>query len=115
MERAVAVFALAFAAFYAVAYQYTLTPFTYFPAINRIAPGVVPGGPDVGPPMFWYGWIVAGLVIATAAGALAMLIPSRLSGRFWAVLVWAAPAAGMLYMTWAGRHWFTFQIENLPH
>jgi hypothetical protein len=63
--------------------------------------------------MFWYGWIVAGLGIATLAGALAYFIPIR--GRIWSLLVWAVPLGGMLYMTWAGRHWFTFDIQSLPH
>jgi hypothetical protein len=113
MERAVAAFAIAFAVFYGFAYNYTITPFTYFPAINRVEPGVVAGGPDVGPPMFWYGWIAAGLLIGAVAGALAYFIPAR--GKVWGLLVWAVPLGGMLYMTWAGRHWFTFDIQNLPH
>jgi hypothetical protein len=115
MERAVGAFAVTFAIFYALAFNYNWTMFTYFPALNSFAWGGVPGGPDVGPPMFWYGWIANGLLLATAVGALAMLIPARATARIWPVVVWAVPLGAMVYMTWAGRHWFTFQLENLPH
>jgi hypothetical protein len=115
MERAVGTFAVVFAVFYAFAFHYNLTMFTYYPAINLVVWGAAGGGPDIGPPMFWYGWIVNGMLLGTAAGILALALPPRATEKIWPVVVWAVPLGAMLYMTWAGRHWFTFQIENLPH
>jgi hypothetical protein len=109
MERAVSAFAAAFGIFYALAFTYNLTPFTYFPALNQWAWGVVPGSDTVGPPMYWYGWLTYCLLVGLAAGAVAMVLPRR-GEKVWATLAWVGPVAAMAYLGWEARHWFTYNL-----
>ena len=111
MARATSAFAAAFAIFYVLAFRFNLTPFTYFPAINAWRMGVVAGNDTVGPPMFWYGWIVYSLVAGLVAGAVAYALP-RSTDRAFSVLVWLVPVGSIAYMAWEGRHWFTYQFPG---
>ena len=111
MARATSAFAAAFAVFYVLAFGYNLTPFTYFPAVNEIRWGVVPGSDTIGPPMFWYGWIVYGFIVGAIAGAIAWVMP-RTTDRVWAVLAGLVPLGSIAYMAWEGRHWFTYQFPG---
>ena len=114
MERAFAATAASFAVFYVLAFRFNWAMFTYFPALDEWHWGVVPGGPDVGPPMYWYGWIAYGILVAAAAGGLALLVPARATAKLWPAAAWAVPLAAMAYMAYEGRHWFTFDLANLP-
>jgi hypothetical protein len=62
--------------------------------------------------MFWYGWILYGLLVAAVAGAIAWLLPARVTDRFWQHAVWLVPLACIAYMAWEGRHWFTFTFPE---
>jgi hypothetical protein len=111
MERAVSAFAAAFGIFYAVAFKYNLTPFTYFPAVNQWVWGSPPGSDTLGPPMYWYGWLTYCVLVGLAAGAVAMILP-RGREKFWATLAWLGPVGSMAYLGWEARHWFTYNLAQ---
>ena len=112
MARVVSAFAASFAIFYVLAFRYNLTPFTYFPAVNAVQWGVVPGSDDLGPPMFWYGWILYGFLVGAAAGLIAFAIPARYSDRVWGLLVWAVPLGAIAWLAYEGRYWFTYNLAQ---
>jgi len=112
MARAASAFAAAFAVFYVLAFIYNLTPFTYFPAVNEVRWGVVGGSDTLGPPMFWYGWILYGFLVGAIAGAIAFVIPARLTDGLWGLLVWLVPLGSIAFMAWEGRHWFTYTLPQ---
>ena len=112
MERALPAFAAGTAVFYVLAFAYNLTPFTYFPALNEWHWGVVGGSDELGPPMFWYGWLLYSALAGLAAGLVALFLPTKLTEKPWAVLVWLVPLGAIFYMAYEGRHWFTYNLAG---
>lgn len=112
MERALPAFAAAFSVFYVLAFTFNLTPFTYFPALNTIEWGVVGGSDTAGPPMFWYGWLVYSALAGLAAAAVALVLPAKLTEKAWTLLVWLVPLGAIAYMSYEGRHWFTYNLAG---
>src|ERR1051325_7385382 len=94
-SRAFPAFAIGFALFYAPAYSFTGATstvtwplFTYFPAIERWNWGLVPGNDNIGPPMWWYGWILSAALVGLILAAIAMLLPEKAIEKTLATLVW---------------------------
>lgn len=98
--------ATAFAVFASLGYflsiGFNAAPFIYYPEVGEIHLTVQPEA--LGPPMFWYGWIVYGFVAGGIGAAIVHVLPrpiaAALAGRLsW--LAWAVPTAvilGTLYL-----------------
>jgi len=69
-------FGIAFALLYTVYERLNWPLFTYHPVLGILDFGRQPAG--VGPPMFWYGWIVLAAISAFVVAGVATIIPARL-------------------------------------
>lgn len=83
-----------------------LSPFVYYPEAGRVTLTVQP---DLGPPMFWYGWLVYAAALGIVGAAITWVMPARiaagLAGRLsW--LLWVVPTALMLIILFLLRHYF---------
>ena len=100
------VFTIVFAVVYSLAYvlavykNYAL--FTYHPALNEFGIGVEKS--KDGPAMYWYGWMATAGIAASAAGALACLVPA--ARRIWPGLAWLVPLCAMLFFVGLLRGYF---------
>ena len=103
IARLFPVFSAAFAAIYAPALYYNLTPFTYQPATMEWNWGAVT---KQGPPMFWYGLLVTCFVGACAVAALAALVPERVARRVWPGLTWLVPVAVLAFIAYILRPYY---------
>jgi hypothetical protein len=90
------VFAVTFAAVYAVVYYFAvddnLALFSYGPAVGEWT--LFTRAASSGPTMYWYGWIATSALAGAAAGLLACLLPDNIGGigkRFWPDLAWLVP------------------------
>ena len=111
--RAFPAFAAGFALYYAPAYCFTGANssfswplFTYFPAINEWRWGLVPGNDDIGPPMWWYGWIVSAVIVGLIFAVIALLLPERVTMKLWSLLVWLVPIGAFLFLINYELVWF---------
>ncbi len=68
-------FGIAFALLYTVYERLNWPLFTYHPVRGILDFGREPAG--VGPPMFWYGWIVLAAISALVVACVATIIPAR--------------------------------------
>ncbi|CAN5478465.1 hypothetical protein BH10PSE12_BH10PSE12_34310 [soil metagenome] len=100
----------AFSIFAAIGYflfmGFGLSPFVYYPEVGRFAWTVQP---DMGPPMFWYGWMVYAAGVGAIAGLVTWLLPRRVAGALigrlsW--LLWVVPVAILLIILYLLRHYF---------
>ena len=112
-SRALPAFAIGFALYYAPGYAFTGANssfswplFTYFPAIDRWNFGLVPGNDDIGPPMWWYGWIASGVLVGLVFAAIAMLLPEKPTQKIWASLVWMVPVVMFVFLLNWELSWF---------
>ncbi|MBA4353191.1 MAG: hypothetical protein C0409_00725 [Novosphingobium sp.] len=83
-----------------------LSPFVYYPEAGRFTLTVQA---DLGPPMFWYGWLVYAAAAGIFAAAISWMMPHQVSlalvGRLsW--LLWVVPATLMLIILFLLRHYF---------
>jgi hypothetical protein len=111
--RAFPAFAVGFALYYAPAYSFTGANsafswplFTYFPAIDRWNLGLVPGNDNIGPPMWWYGWIVSAIVVGLIFAVIAMLLPEKATAKLWATLIWVVPILAFVFLANWELVWF---------
>jgi hypothetical protein len=72
-------FGIAFAIIYTVLERMNWPLFTYHPAVNQVYfwMHAARPGEDVGPPMYWYGWIALALPAAAIVGWIATAISER--------------------------------------
>jgi hypothetical protein len=112
-SRAFPAFAVAFAIYYAPAYAFTGANssfswplFTYFPAIDEWRWGLVPGNDDIGPPMWWYGWMASAAIVGLIAAVIALLLPARMTEKFWALAAWVVPLVAFVFLWNWERVWF---------
>jgi hypothetical protein len=103
--------ATAFAVFASVGYflsiGFNAAPFIYYPEVGEFHLTVQPE--TLGPPMFWYGWIVYGFIAGAIGAAIVHLLPrplaATLAGRLsW--LAWAVPTAVILATLYLLRSFF---------
>jgi hypothetical protein len=113
ISRAFPAFAIGFALFYAPAYAFTGANssfswplFTYFPAINEWRAWLVPGNDNIGPPMWWYGWIASSLIVGLIFAVIALLLPERVIMRIMAALVWVVPVLAFIFLFNWELPWF---------
>ena len=93
---------------------YTGTPILrYYPAVGVWQTGLqaaLPVSPDPGPVMLWYGWVLAGLIVAGAVAGVALLLPREQVERFSERWVWvpvALTAVLILSLIWLLSGYFT--------
>jgi hypothetical protein len=68
-------FGIAFPLLYTVYERLNWPLFTYHPVLGNLDFGRQPTG--VGPPMFWYGWIVLAAASAVVVAGIATIVPGR--------------------------------------
>jgi hypothetical protein len=106
-------FGIAFTLLYTVYERLNWPLFTYHPVLGNLDFWRQPAG--VGPPMFWYGWIVLAAISAFVVGGIATIIPGQWLRRatvFCCALaaLWpAALAALRIFIT----DWATFDADFL--
>jgi hypothetical protein len=112
-SRALPAFAIGFALYYAPGYAFTGANssfswplFTYFPAVDQWSWGLVPGSDDLGPPMWWYGWIAAAILVGLVFAAVAMLLPEKATAKLWSVAIWVVPVAMFVFLLNWELSWF---------
>jgi hypothetical protein len=98
------VFAAAYAILYVVAIEYNLALFTYHPALEQFV--FLVEKPKEGPAMYWYGWIATSTLGALAIAALVSFVPAGWNRRVWSGWSWAIPAATMLFVAYMLRGYF---------
>jgi hypothetical protein len=76
-------FGIAFVIIYTVCERMNWPLMTYYPAVNQTYFWMHAAGPgeDLGPPMYWYGWIVLVLPCAAVVGFLGTMVSERVLQR----------------------------------
>jgi hypothetical protein len=109
-SRRFGIFAIAFSLFGPVVYcltQFLNWPlFTYWPATGRLVWGYEGGRSGEGPNMLWYGWTVTTILIATALGLLAVLLPERITRKVPLALIWILPILMIPYIVYSLMPWW---------
>jgi hypothetical protein len=106
-------FGIAFPLLYTVYERLNWPLFTYHPVLGNLDFGRQPTG--VGPPMFWYGWIVLAAASAFVVAGIATIIPTRWLRRatvFCCALavLWPAALTGLRIFI---VDWATFDADFL--
>jgi hypothetical protein len=106
-------FGIAFALLYTVFERLNWPFFTYHPVLNKLDFGRQPSG--IGPPMFWYGWIVLSAASAAVVGWIATFAPGewlRRATLFCCALaaLWPTSLAGLREFI---VNWATFDADFL--
>jgi hypothetical protein len=106
-------FGIAFATLYTVFERLNWPLFTYHPVLGNVDFWRQPAG--VGPPMFWYGWIVLAAASAFVVAGIATIIPTRWLRRatvFCCALaaLWPAALTGLRIFI---VDWATFDADFL--
>jgi hypothetical protein len=93
---------------------YTSTPILrYYPTVGVWQTGLqdpLPVSPDPGPVMLWYGWVLAGLIVAGIVAGVALLLPREQVERFSQRWVWvpiALTVVLILSLIWLLSGYFT--------
>lgn len=84
-----------------------LSLFAYYPEVGQLH-GTAPLK-GLGPPMFWYGWILNAAMAGTVSGGMACLVPvnpNSVFARALGLLVWAVPIAVIIAILYFLRHFF---------
>jgi hypothetical protein len=95
-------FGLIYMGFFFVNEFHQFSLFGYYPFLGRFSRERLPLA-EAGPAIFWYAWIVCGLVVSAV---LTMLVPSRVAERLGRTWVWAVPAALLFATLVYERRWF---------
>ena len=100
------VFAIVTPVIYVICEMRNWPLFTYHPATDRFDLGFAPAVRDEGPAMHWYGWTAATLIGATILGALAALLPDRVTRKIPLSLTWIMPLAVVPILIYALRFYW---------
>lgn len=103
LARALPVFSVAFAVAYVLATEMNWALFTYHPATGTWGLGVEAPKAPRQPAMYWYGWLATAALVAGGAAAIAHVAPRDLAAKSWPGLVWAIPAACMVFVLYMLR------------
>jgi hypothetical protein len=103
------VFAITFAAVYAVVYYVVLRNnwplFSYGPAVGEWT--LFNHAVSDGPTMYWYGWIATSAIAAAVLGLIAACLPEGFGRRLWSCPAWAVPACMMAAIIYLLSGYFT--------
>jgi hypothetical protein len=87
--------------------QYLNYPlFTYWPAVSRFVWGYGAASAADGPNMLWYGWTLTTILIASALGVVAMIIPEHIIRKIPLWLVWLFPILAVPYIVYSLMMWW---------
>lgn len=87
--------------------QYLNFPlFTYWPAVRRFVWGFGAASADNGPNMLWYGWTLTTILIASALGVVAMMVPQHITKKIPLWLVWLLPILAIPYVVYSLMPWW---------
>jgi hypothetical protein len=93
--------------------QYLNYPlFTYWPAVGRFVWGYGAASAADGPNMLWYGWILTTILIASALGVVAMIIPERIIRKIPLWLVWLFPILAVPYIVYSLMMWWRLALKG---
>ena len=106
------VFSISGPVIYCVVQFFNYPLFTYWPAIRHFSWGFGPPSADNGPNMLWYGWSVTTLLIATAFGFVATLVPERTIKKIPLWLVWLLPILAVPYVIYSLMPWWTLAARQ---
>jgi hypothetical protein len=101
---ALPVFSIVGAIGYLVCMAFNWAPFIYYPVVGEIH--ITPQS-DIGPGMFWYGWIAYAALAALCASLLTLLFPARIRralGERFAWSLWSIPFGVILIIVFLMRH-----------
>jgi len=95
------VFSLLFGAVYMLCFYYSVTVVRYYPMTGGFHLEAQPE--TAGPPILWYGWLLAAALISVV---IAALVPRRLVDRLWHGWLWIVPAVTIVGILIYERRWF---------
>lgn len=98
-------FSVAFGAIYVVCMHFNNAAFVYYPVLGEWRAGRIDGA-DIGPPMFYYGWLFYALVGAAAFALATAVIPQTVAAKIWPRLVWIVPTVALVVSAYLMRIWF---------
>ena len=108
MSARFSIFAITFAAAYAVIYvlavEYNWALYSYHPATGTF--GMFVAKAPTGPSMYWYGWISTAAIGGAAVAAIVSLVPHGLAKRIWPGLSWAVPVCVIVIFAYIMRGFF---------
>ena len=99
-------FAIAAPIIYVICEMRNWPLFTYHPGTNRVDLGWAAAVRDEGPAMHWYGWTLNTLIGAAVLGALATLLPERVTRKIPLALTWIVPLAMVPILIYALRFYW---------
>ena len=97
---------------YCLVVYLNLPLFTFWPATDRIVWGYGPVTATDGPNMLWYGWTVTAILIATAVGVIAMMIPERMTRKVPLALVWILPILAIPFVIYSLKAWWQLALRG---
>jgi hypothetical protein len=101
LDASLKVFSLLFGVVYMLCFYYSLAIVRYYPLTGTFH---VDAQPETsGPPILWYGWLLAAAGISVVLAALA---PKRLVERLWHGWFWVVPAVTIVGILVYERRWF---------
>jgi hypothetical protein len=107
LTRAIPVFSVVFLIVYAVTMYFNLAPFSYYPQVGQFAAGVAKPTPELGPAMYWYGWLTVALVVsAPLAAIIAFVLPEGTISRAVPATSWVVSLLVIAFFVWTLRVWF---------
>ena len=62
--------------------------------------------------MLWYGWSATTILIATALGVIAMMLPERIIKKIPLSLVWIFPILAIPYIIYSLMPWWTLAARQ---
>jgi hypothetical protein len=101
---ALMVFAVVCASVYLFGFVNAWTTFRYYPLLGQFTTQDLPR--SAGPAMSWFAWIAQGVAAGVVASVVALVVPRKLAERVWSGLIWAIPAALIVYTFYFEWHWF---------
>ena len=87
LARALPIFSVLGSLGYFLCMGFNASPFAYYPLVGEFHSSPQPE--SLGPPMFWYGWIVYGALIGAAGSLLMLALPRRAALGLFGPLSWA--------------------------
>ena len=89
------VFGISVPVMYFLCEWFNLPLFTFHPATNRVEFWWAPARSGEGPTMYWYGWTVLSLLVGTAVGLVATLLPESATRKIPLSLIWPLPVLAL--------------------
>jgi hypothetical protein len=106
------VFSICGPVIYCLVQYFNYPLFTYWPGVHRFVWGFGPPSADDGPNMLWYGWSVTTILITSALGFIATVIPEQTIRKIPLWLVWLLPILAIPYVVYSLMPWWTLAARH---